>query len=96
LEIARAWLRKPSLLLLDEPVAGLNDVESAGVAEPIKKIRESGTTILLVEHDMKVIMGISDEILVLNHGEKIAEGIPHAIKRDERVINAYLGEEGDT
>jgi branched-chain amino acid transport system ATP-binding protein len=95
LEIARALATEPSLLLVDEPVAGLNDVESASVAGLIEKIRASGTTILLVEHDMKVVMGISDEILVLNYGEKIAEGLSDEVKHDERVISAYLGEEED-
>ncbi len=90
-EVARALATDPKLLLLDEPAGGLNDKETAHFSELIKKIQERDITIILVEHDMKLVMNISDEIAVLNYGEKIAEGIPEIIKNDKRVIEAYLG-----
>jgi len=93
LEVARALATDPQLLLLDEPAAGLNETEILRMAETIRKIRESGTTVLLVEHHMDLVMNISDEILVLNYGEKVAEGTPEEVKGDERVIDAYLGVE---
>jgi ABC-type branched-subunit amino acid transport system ATPase component len=92
LEIARALVSEPKLLLLDEPTAGMNPHESAGIALLIKKIRdELGITVFLIEHDMKVIMGASDRIIVLDHGEKIAEGLPGEIRHNHGVIEAYLG-----
>jgi branched-chain amino acid transport system ATP-binding protein len=93
LEIARALAAEPRLLLLDEPAAGLNDEESARLAEMVRKIRDEGVTVLLVEHDMAFVMDISDEVVVLDYGRKIAEGPPLMIRDNEEVIKAYLGEE---
>ncbi len=92
-ELARALALEPSLLLLDEPAAGLNIYETAEVGRLITKIRELGVTVLLVEHDMSLVMDISDEIVVLCFGEKIAEDIPKNIQQDPEVIKIYLGEE---
>lgn len=91
IEIARAMTTKPKLLLLDEPGAGLNDLEMERLKEIILKVRDSGVTLMLVEHDMRFVMGISDQVVVLNFGVKIAEGPPSAIVRDEQVMEAYLG-----
>ncbi len=90
-EVARALATDPKLILLDEPAGGLNDKETERFSELIKKIQERGITVLLVEHDMRLVMNISDEIAVLNYGEKIAEGAPEAIKNNKKVIEAYLG-----
>lgn len=92
LELARALAASPRLLLLDEPTAGMNLTETAALTRMIGKIRDLGITIFLVEHRMKVVMGISDEITILDHGVKIGEGTPEEIKKDEKVIRAYLGE----
>jgi len=92
-EFARALATEPTLLLLDEPAAGLNIYETAEIGRLISKIRESGITILLVEHDMSLVMDISDEIVVLSFGEKIAEDLPHNIQQNKEVIRIYLGDE---
>jgi len=93
LEIARALASGPQLLLLDEPAAGLNDDETRRLADTVRKIRDEGVTVLLVEHDMTFVMEISDEVVVLDYGRKIAEGPPLMIQNNEEVIRAYLGEE---
>lgn len=91
LEIARALATEPLLLLLDEPAAGLNIYETKEMADLVLKIRKWGITVLLVEHDMSLVMDISDEIVVLNYGSKVAEGRPEEIQRDPEVIRIYLG-----
>lgn len=93
LELARSLATKPILLMLDEPMAGLNPTEIEEMSELLRRIREMGITILIIEHILQAIMTLSDRIAVLNYGEKIAEGTPEEIGRNQRVVEAYLGEE---
>ena len=92
LEIARALATEPKLLLLDEPVAGMNPSEKEEISDLIRKIQKKGIAVLLIEHDMKVVMPLSERVVVMDEGKKIAEGPPEEIRKNPRVIQAYLGE----
>jgi branched-chain amino acid transport system ATP-binding protein len=93
LEVVRALMAEPRLLLLDEPAAGLNDAETAELAELLRAVRDAGVSVVVVEHNMSLVMGVADQVIVLDAGSVVASGTPRAIQQDERVIAAYVGSE---
>jgi branched-chain amino acid transport system ATP-binding protein len=93
LEVVRALMAEPRLLLLDEPAAGLNDAETADLAALLRAVRDSGITVIVVEHNMSLVMGVADQVVVLDAGKLVASGSPREIQQDKRVIAAYVGEE---
>ena len=94
LEVVRALMSQPRLLLLDEPAAGLNDAETAELAELLRAVRDAGISVVVVEHNMSLVMGVADQVIVLDAGSVVAMGSPRAIQQDARVIAAYVGSEG--
>jgi branched-chain amino acid transport system ATP-binding protein len=93
LEVIRALMARPRLVLLDEPAAGLNDTETAELAALLRAVRDSGVTVMVVEHNMSLVMGVADQVVVLDAGSVVASGTPAEIQRDKRVIEAYVGQE---
>ena len=96
LEVVRALMAEPRLLLLDEPAAGLNDAETADLAELLRAVRDSGVTVMVVEHNMSLVMGVADQVIVLDAGSVVAHGTPREIQQDKRVIAAYVGQDEGT
>jgi len=94
LEVIRALMARPRMLLLDEPAAGLNDVETAELASLLRAVRNSGVTVMVVEHNMSLVMGVADRVMVLDAGSLVASGTPQEIRQNTRVIEAYIGRDG--
>jgi branched-chain amino acid transport system ATP-binding protein len=92
LEVVRALMARPRLLLLDEPAAGLNDSETAELGSLLRAVRDSGVTVMVVEHNMSLVMGVADQVLVLDAGTLVASGAPEEIRQNARVIEAYVGQ----